>query len=518
MNADGDIQAIMEIVGCGTVEAAQYLDAANGSVEEAIILFFAAGENNPSRAGISSTSFSPSPDGGASSPSPITVLDEEIDYSFPGQVIPAVRPDVSGDAALAARLAREEESFFFRHTRTTVAGMEGDDLPPLPPHRSRREHENGFPPMHLAVGGEGGRRDRSAPGHPTPAVSPPNAVRSYPSVSFEKVCEEGRLRRLWVLVFFHDLSEKSRNAQKTLWEAKGLEMLNDMCLCYDVRTDYSGAQQLMQEYQLQHFCQPFSFMIVHPYTQHKVVEVPLLYFSKEGQLEEYFDAEPLITFVVGYLAEEGIPSFVGAGDHEAYASPPEEEEDRALGDGESTSMTRSERQEMENSRKVQSVAFLPEVEPFSPSESSPRTMEEASSMDGGYHSLGLTGSPSPLSTSSSAFPSSSSYITSLEAFEVLPEEEEGDPTPALKLRFQFPKSVLDVKLRKDTPFKSLLEYCAYRMHRENREAFPAPPAKPFLLIGFPPRRVDMTSATSEDMTLGACPQLRSGDKVVVKAC
>lgn len=518
MNADADIQAIMEIVGCGAVEAAQYLDAANGSVEEAIILFFAAGENNPSRFGISSTSFSPSPDGGVSSPSPITVTEEEIDYSFPGQVVPAVRPDVSGDAELAARLGREEDTLFYHQMRNLTAGRQAEEPLAHPGSRNRRRNEDGFPPMDFLMDEVGGRRDPPALGHPMPTVPLPHAVRAYPSASFEKVCEEGRMRGLWVLLFFHDLSEKSQSAQKTLWESNGLEMLHDMCLCYDVRTDYSVTQQLKQEYQLEQAAQPFSFIIVHPFTQHKVVEVPLVYFSKGKFFEPVFDAEPLITFVVGFLAEEGLPSFSGAGDSVEYASPVLEERDRVVGDEDSIGLATGEKRRRGNSPKVQTVAFLPEVDSVNPDDGSPRTMEEASSLDGGYHSLGLTGSPSPVSSSSPPFPPSSHFITSLEPFEVLPEAEgEGDSIPALKLRFQFPKSVLDVKLRKDTPLQSLLDYCAYRLHRENREAFPAPPTTPFLLAGFPPRRVEMESATSEDVTLGACPQLRSGDKVVVKA-
>lgn len=479
MSTDTKALSMMDVLGCDIETATQYLEASNGDMDMAVSLFLE-GATGSTRHPPPKTNATEGHD--SMQPSPLSSPNggnawEMMDPSFPGEVIQSTQPDVSRDAELARRLAfelAENDAAEYPYVRA------------VPPFFESPFARNG------GRGGNDGRGDGQGKRNTSPPVRGilPHTVRDSLSVSFDTVCVEAQRRNLWVLIFFHDTSVVGNIAQLSLWRNAGAEMLHEMCLCYDVDVHSPSGSELMQEYHLLNPFAHYACIIVHPVTQHKVVEVPLPSPEKsrgrgvlknmneeeveddelsEEILRDY--SEDIISFVVGYIAEEGKPSSAGGGGEDGHDPAPP--------------------------RSLPSPSF------------SSSSIEEATEKEGKsdvtFPLSSCTPSPPP--------PPITEWITSLEDFEV--NDSEGTDK-AFKLRFQFSKSTLDLRLRKNTPIRKILDYCAYRLHRENREVFPTIPKGVFLLVGFPPRRIDEVSLNQEEATLDSCAKIRNGDKIVVK--
>lgn len=528
MTTDPGVLTLMDVAGCDIMTASQYLQATDNDVSAAVALFFEANDGGDGGLSPNLSSVPNATENGWEA----GMSNNIPDASFPGEVIYAPQPDVSGDAELARRLAVEinQEAFnpfegfgrndgFEGMVNTMPAGGLGQILNDTSrgnmsqqseirrrgegaPHLANL-HQESSQGMPIMWGQEWGGAGMAGKTSSTPAIKLPHKVRDAYSVSFEAVCKEAKQRNLWVLIFFHDNSIFGSVAQTVLWANSGTQMLHEMCLCYDVNVKSPTGSQLHAEYNVMDPQAPFACIVVHPITQHKIVEAPQVWKNRtESLLEDVMDAEnevetseperlvqdiiesfadELVSFVVEHLAEEGCPFSSGE---------------------------KGER-EKETEKNTTSPALSTSTSPSSPPpDPSPKEKEIAQTE---VKSTGIV----PGSSSSPP----SQIITSLEEFEVPPSKGED----AFKLRFQFPKSILDIQLKKSTPVKAIMNYCAYRLHRENRETFPTVPTSPYLLAGYPPRRIDKENILKgnnndeEEVTLATCSNIRSGDKVLVRA-
>eukprot|EP00796_Vickermania_ingenoplastis_P000895 gene895-524_t len=355
-----------------------------------------------------------------------------------------------------------------------------------------------------------GRTDRlshavpmeAAPRPSIPRRELPPTVRDGATVRFQSVCEEAARRHLRVLILFHDNSLASYQAQETLWRHPSMDLLNEFVLCYDVNRESDGAV-LFRDYQLS-AADPLHIIIVNPTTQHKEFEVPVILVPRTGML----DAEDIINNAVYFLAVSA------AGPDEPVSAPPPAPwtgtTDIAPVVRKKVPTTTVGKKLLRSSKKTAAEPFTRQAKHFAPTPN-PRAKKPQDSLEDnkGVAPMERT-APAPSPAPVSAPPLDSTpvlpTVVSLEPFEVLPSPD------AVELRLQFPKGPLDVCLARHTPVSALLGYAAHRLHQENREAYPSPPAAPFFLGGFPPRRLELP----EDLTtpLGEWKAVRPKDRLL----
>eukprot|EP00796_Vickermania_ingenoplastis_P000896 gene896-525_t len=276
--------------------------------------------------------------------------------------------------------------------------------------------------------------------------------------SFRAVCGEASREDKWLVVFFHDEGLNSYLGQRALWHDSAMATIQPSVMCYDADTSEDDIRTVMHEYSpTEERMMPTYLVVLNPTTQHKAHEAPRKIIpSPPG-----FDVDLAIGSIILFIKSANPPNY----------------------------------RETDSDEESQTPNHLSTPAPAPVAVHREEHPATATTLGGA--------SPAPDSTAPRV-----AAITSLEPFEAA--ERDGGIT----LRLQFPKGPLDVCLAQDTPVSALLGYAAHRLHQENREAYPSPPAAPFFLGGFPPRRLELP----EDLTtpLGEWKAVRPKDRLLLQ--